>query len=85
MIVDDEKVNVLTVRQYLIRQGYTNFVTTCDSRDALAMVQSEHPDLILLDVKMPHVSGLDILAKLQDSPKLECIPVIILTAATILN
>ena len=46
------------------------------------MVHAEMPDLVLLDVMMPHVSGLDILAELRGSPSTRNIPVLILTAST---
>ncbi len=82
MIVDDEKVNVLTVRRYLKREGYENFATTCDSRDAMAMVGSEKPAIVLLDINMPYVSGLEILDTMSSDESMQHIPVIILTAST---
>ena len=64
MIIDDEPINVKVARKYLKLEGYENFVQTTDSREAMAIVEKERPDVILLDIMMPHVSGLDILAAL---------------------
>ena len=65
MIVDDEPINVKVARKYLKLEGYEQFVTTTDSREAVAIVEKERPDVLLLDIMMPHVSGLDILAALR--------------------
>ena len=65
LIVDDEPINVKVARKYLKLEGYEHFVTTTDSREAVALVEKERPDVILLDIMMPHVSGLDILAALR--------------------
>lgn len=62
MIVDDEPINVTVVRKYLSLAGYENFATTNEPRDAIALAYSKQPDIILLDIMMPQVSGLDLLA-----------------------
>lgn len=85
MIVDDEEVNVLMVRQHLMRAGYENFVTTCDSREAMDMANKSNPDLVLLDINMPHVSGMEILEMMSKTKHLRNIPVVVLTAATAQN
>ncbi|HET6326280.1 MAG TPA: HD domain-containing phosphohydrolase [Planctomycetaceae bacterium] len=82
MIVDDEPINVKLVRKYLVMEGYQNFVLTTDSREVMTLVEKEQPDLLLLDVMMPHVSGLDILAAVRASEQFRHLPVIILTAAS---
>lgn len=81
MIVDDEPINVKVARKYLALEGYEDFVTTTDSREALALIEQNRPDLVLLDIMMPHVSGLDILAALRADPRWTHLPVVILTAA----
>jgi cyclic di-GMP phosphodiesterase len=82
MIVDDEPLNVMTLRQHLKMEGFVNFVTTSNSREALHLIRSELPDVLLLDVRMPDISGIDILRVIGLDPVLQHIPVLILTAAT---
>ncbi len=82
MVVDDEKTNILAVQHHLKKEGYQHFITTTKSREAMELLRHQKPDVLLLDIRMPEISGLDILrAKGLDS-SLEHVPVIILTAAT---
>jgi putative two-component system response regulator len=82
LIVDDEELNVRIVRKYLTDAGYTNFVTSSDSTEAIDLIRRERPDLILLDVMMPEVSGIDILHLMHLDDRLHHIPVVVLSAAT---
>ncbi|MFO7903169.1 MAG: response regulator [Pirellulaceae bacterium] len=80
MIVDDEPTNVKAARKHLREFGYTNFRTTTDATKAVKMAEQEHPDIILLDIVMPEVSGIEILGELRANSQLRRIPVVILTA-----
>jgi putative two-component system response regulator len=80
-IVDDQPLNVKVVKKYLTLAGYRQFFTTTDSTQALDLVFQEHPDVVLLDIMMPQVSGLEILEKLRQNEEFADLPVIILTAA----
>jgi len=82
LIVDDESVNVKVTRKYLEADGYKNFITTTDSREAIDLIANEKPDLVLLDIVMPNITGLDILKAVRQDHQLESIPVVILTAST---
>jgi putative two-component system response regulator len=82
MIVDDEPVNIKVVRKYLQIAGYTDFIITSESPKAMEMIRREKPDVILLDVMMPQVSGLKILQEIRTDPELAHLPVLILTAST---
>jgi putative two-component system response regulator len=82
MIVDDEEINIRVARRYLEQAGYANFVTVTDSRMVLETVDEEMPDIVLLDVMMPHIDGLQVLHRLRNSEHTRHIPVIILTAST---
>jgi putative two-component system response regulator len=82
MIVDDESTNIKILRRLLELEGYKNFVTTSDATEAVALVRQELPDIVLLDLMMPYVSGLDILAEIRSDESIAFIPVIILTAVT---
>ncbi len=81
-IVDDEPINVEAVREHLRVAGYQQFFTTSDSTKAMDLIREERPDIVLLDIMMPRVSGLDILDELRGSDDFFDLPVIILTAAT---
>ena len=82
MMVDDEPINVKVVRKYLKDDGYQIFLMTTDSTKAFSMIRCEQPDLILLDIYMPEVSGLEILAQMSECTQLRNIPVLVLTSAT---
>ena len=82
MIVDDEPINSKVLRKYLMTAGYENFITTEDARAAISMVRRESPDILLLDVVMPNVNGLEILRHLRNDPALLNTPIIILTASS---
>ena len=81
MIVDDEPVNVKVVQKHLKLAGYQYFVTSTDPRPVMDMIVRETPDVVLLDVMMPVVSGLDILRAVREDGPLDHIPVIVLTAS----
>lgn len=82
MIVDDAPIHVEVARKFVRTLGYSNFVTLTDSSKVLAALRDEMPDVLLLDLMMPEVSGLDILESMHSDSKLKRIPVIMLTASS---
>src|ERR1700722_733546 len=66
LIVDDEPINIKVVRKHLQVAGYRNFVTTTDSTTAMETLRTEQPDVVLLDVMMPQVNGLQILQWIRE-------------------
>ena len=82
LIIDDEPINIKAVRRHLVGAGYSNFATCSESPQAMQVIRAELPDLILLDIMMPDVSGIDILSDMQQDPQLENIPVLVLTASS---
>ena len=76
MIVDDERQHVLTVRQHLKQAGLQCFLTTTCPHDVMALMHSEQPDVVLLDMEMPEINGTDILRAVRFDPSLRRIPVI---------
>ena len=80
-IIDDEPINIKVVQKHLQLAGYRQFFTTTISTRALELVRAELPDVVLLDVMMPHISGLEILEQIRGIEELADLPVIILTAA----
>ena len=81
MVVDDEPINIKVVQKYLKIAGYENFISTTDSTNALDTVASEDPDIILLDIVMPKVDGLEILERIRADEERKHIPIVILTAS----
>lgn len=81
-IVDDEELNIEVVQGYLEQEGYSNFCRTTDATQAVPLIATECPDVVLLDVMMPNVSGLEVLSAMRQRPDLRHIPAIILTANT---
>jgi diguanylate cyclase (GGDEF)-like protein len=65
LIIDDQEVNVEILAQILKDAGYDNVYVETDSRQGLARYQHETFDLLLLDLLMPYINGLDILRQLQ--------------------
>src|SRR2546430_16328007 len=65
LIVDDEPANVLLLERILQTGGYTNLNKTTDSRQVLEFFTVYQPDLILLDLMMPHVDGYALLTQLR--------------------
>lgn len=80
-IIDDERINIEVVKAYLAEAGFSNFRSTTDSRYALDLMEQHPPDILLLDINMPHLSGLEILESMRQIEKYNRTPVLILTAA----
>ncbi|MDG1874524.1 MAG: response regulator [Mariniblastus sp.] len=80
MIVDDEELVIRVVKRFLSSDGYENFVTLTDPRQALEAIDRETPHVVLLDIMMPHITGLDLLKVRQKNSQLQNIPFIILSA-----
>ena len=80
LVADDQPDNVTLLTRYLGNEGYEQ-VTAVDGVDALTKIRAELPDLVLLDVNMPHKDGFTVLEEVRADPATEHIPVIILTAA----
>jgi two-component system alkaline phosphatase synthesis response regulator PhoP len=79
LIVDDEPNNVDFLEQALEDSGY-QLITAANGQEALTKIQSEQPDLILLDLNMPVMDGFTVLAKVKEDPDLRDIPVIIISS-----
>jgi len=78
--IDDEPANVALLEAMLEEGGYTRVKTVTDSRLAMETCISFEPDLVLLDLMMPHVDGFEILESLRAAAGEAFLPVIILTA-----
>lgn len=80
LIVDDEPYNVEILEEILADAGYHNVVGCTDSRQAMELCTLHNPDLILLDLQMPHIDGFEIIAQLKSTPTLRHIPTLVITA-----
>jgi putative two-component system response regulator len=79
LVVDDEAANVRMLSALLAREGYA-VVTASGGEEALALVASEHPDLVLMDVLMPTLSGYDVCERIKGNPATRLTPVVLITA-----
>ena len=80
LIIDDEPANLKLLERMLRGQGYQGLVLVDDPRDVIDLYRAARPDLILLDINMPHLDGYQVMEQLQalNDPLLP--PIVILTA-----
>lgn len=81
LVVDDQPDNVFILQDRLQREGF-NILTAYDGLTCISIAENEKPDLILLDVMMPGLSGFDVCERLVKNPTTNSIPVILVTALT---
>ena len=83
LIVDDEPANNILLERILKRAGYSNVISAADSRQAVPLYSTFQPDIILLDLNMPHLDGFAVMAQLQGLvPAESYLPILVLTADT---
>lgn len=80
LIVDDNPVNVKLLTEILEQEGYTNIYSTTDSRQVKALDQQWHFDVILLDIRMPHMDGFQVMEELADIIENDYLPILVVTA-----
>lgn len=81
MMVDDEPLTIDVTRVHLLDAGYSRFTSTTDPLQALDMIERTRPDVLLLDLMMPGISGLEILALMEERGLLRFVPTIMLTGS----
>ncbi len=79
LVVDDQPQNIELLEGFLVRQGY-EIIQAESGEEALEKLSGNQVDLVLLDVKMPGMSGFEVLTKLRADKKTERIPVVMITA-----
>jgi len=82
LVVDDHSSNVLLLKGLLATDGYEHVRDLSDPREVLSVVDAWNPDLILLDLHMPHVDGHTLLAELRMQRWGSFLPILVLTADT---
>jgi putative two-component system response regulator len=79
LIVDDEAANVELLRRLLERAGFSTLDSTTDPREAAPMFERLNPDLVLLDLHMPHMDGLQVIDALNQLQHASYLPILMLT------
>ncbi len=81
LIVDDEELNIRLLERMLQAGGFTKLQSTQDSRQVMSLMESFQPDLVLLDLNMPHLDGFAVLEQITPTvPEDQFLPVLMLTA-----
>ena len=79
LIVEDNELNMKLFNDLLEAHGYAT-LKTADGIEAIELARAHHPDLILMDIQLPEVSGLEVTKWLKEDDELHAIPVIAVTA-----
>lgn len=82
MIVDDNRTNVLLLQKLLEAEGYTEVMGVTDPREVRPLYENNPFDLILLDIRMPHLDGYQVMAQLKELVGDDYLPIMVLTAQT---
>jgi signal transduction histidine kinase len=82
LIVDDQALNVALLEKVLRKDGYTAIASTTDPREAVALYREFRPDLLLLDINMPHLDGFQVMEALHEVETDIFLPILVLTAET---
>lgn len=79
LIVEDNELNMKLFDDLLSAHGYTT-VKTRDGRDAVDLVNDHMPDLIIMDIQLPEISGIEVTQKIKAQDNIKHIPIIAVTA-----
>ncbi len=79
LIVEDNDLNMKLFNDLLQANGYDT-VQTKDGREAMDLAREHHPDLVLMDIQLPEISGLEITKMMKEDDKLKGIPIVAVTA-----
>src|SRR5688572_25374648 len=80
LVVDDDLAVVDLVAELLMAEG-CRVRTAVDGREALDILSRWRPQVVLLDIMMPLLDGMDVLNRMQDDPELARIPVVVISAS----
>lgn len=79
LVVDDEP-NIVLSLEFLMQQAGFEVSTALDGETALALVNETPPDLVLLDISLPGISGFEVLEQLRSQAAFKRLPIVMLTA-----
>ena len=80
LVVDDNEMNLRLLRWLLEKNGY-QVHTACDAQTARAAIRAVHPRLVLMDIQLPDVDGLQLTREFKADPDLRDIPIVAVTAS----
>jgi len=80
LIVDDQDANVLLLEKILQGAGHPNVLSTTDPRQVIDLYRAFRPDILLLDLHMPHLDGFEVMALLRAALAEDYLPILVLTA-----
>ncbi len=80
IIVCDDEPHIVEGLRFLLRSADRQIDAATRGKDALQLIDERMPDLLILDIMMPGMSGLEVLATLRAAPNTKSLPIIILTA-----
>ncbi len=81
MVVDDS-ITVRKVTGRFLQRNGMEFVTAKDGREALAMLQEQLPDVMLLDIEMPRMDGFELATTIRNDARMKALPIIMITSRT---
>ena len=79
LIVEDNELNMKLFHDLLDAHGYAT-IQTMDGAEVVDLARKHHPDLILMDIQLPEVSGLEVVKWIKDDEDLKSIPIVAVTA-----
>lgn len=82
LVVDDNTSNTRLIERVLSRAGLLDVIATNDSREVTSILVESQPDLVILDLHMPHLDGFQLLEIISEYAKSQFLPVVVLTADT---
>ncbi len=80
IVVDDDRVIQQLLEVNLSLEGYDVVATASDGKEALEKIAQLSPDIVILDIMMPRMDGLEVCRRLKADPKTEKIPIVLLSA-----
>ena len=80
LIVDDQPMCVRLLQSMLKRAGYLTLASTTDSREVVQLYREFQPDLLIMDLHMPHLTGFEVMERLREATGRNDLPILAVTA-----
>lgn len=79
LLAEDNTANIITINSYLEAKGF-RLLLAKDGKEAIDLIKFEHPDVVVMDIQMPGMGGIEAMQLIRQNPDLKDIPIIALTA-----